>query len=109
MVFTSLEKFDGISVRPLTVAEVKQIAGRAGRHASQYETGTVTCLRAVRLYACTASLQCHWRRGTDWHSQSPSEILGAEFHLPFNHAENMMTFFLECSVKRLCVLLLLVT
>lgn len=48
--FTSLEKYDGISVRPLTVAEVKQIAGRAGRHASRYETGTVTCLRAVRSY-----------------------------------------------------------
>jgi hypothetical protein len=31
VVFTSLSKFDGISERLLTVSEIKQIAGRAGR------------------------------------------------------------------------------
>ncbi len=32
VVFTSLTKFDGVGPRPLTPAEVGQIAGRAGRH-----------------------------------------------------------------------------
>ncbi|MFM2041722.1 MAG: helicase RhrA [Pseudomonadota bacterium] len=31
VLFTSLEKFDGVEQRPLTSTEVKQIAGRAGR------------------------------------------------------------------------------
>ena len=31
VVFTSLSKFDGIQERPLTIGEIKQIAGRAGR------------------------------------------------------------------------------
>jgi ATP-dependent RNA helicase SUPV3L1/SUV3 len=32
VVFTGLTKFDGVSPRPLTTAEVGQVAGRAGRH-----------------------------------------------------------------------------
>jgi ATP-dependent RNA helicase SUPV3L1/SUV3 len=31
VLFTTLEKFDGVAVRPLTAAEIRQIAGRAGR------------------------------------------------------------------------------
>lgn len=41
IIFSSMEKFDGVIDRPLTAAEVKQISGRAGRFGSQYETGTV--------------------------------------------------------------------
>eukprot|EP00884_Botryococcus_braunii_P009866 jgi/Botrbrau1/18881/Bobra.177_2s0040.1 len=44
VVFTTMEKWDGVAMRPLTPAEVKQIAGRAGRHASRYSNGSVTCL-----------------------------------------------------------------
>ncbi len=32
VVFTGLTKFDGVGPRPLTLAEVGQVAGRAGRH-----------------------------------------------------------------------------
>lgn len=35
VVFTSLSKFDGLEERPLTAAETKQIAGRAGRWVQQ--------------------------------------------------------------------------
>ena len=46
VVFASLSKFDGTSVRPLEPTMVKQIAGRAGRYNSRYgASGEVTCLR----------------------------------------------------------------
>jgi ATP-dependent RNA helicase SUPV3L1/SUV3 len=38
--FASLRKFDGITPRPLTKAEIAQIAGRAGRHMSDGTFGT---------------------------------------------------------------------
>ena len=40
VVFLEMEKYDGDIIRPLTDAEIKQIAGRAGRY-GQYETGYV--------------------------------------------------------------------
>ena len=40
VVFLESEKYDGDITRPLTDAEIKQIAGRAGRY-GQYETGYV--------------------------------------------------------------------
>jgi superfamily II RNA helicase len=42
-----MEKFDGARFRPLTGAEVKQIAGRAGRYGSRYGSGHVTCMHQV--------------------------------------------------------------
>ena len=60
IVFTSLEKFDGSSFRPLTAAEVKQIAGRAGRFGSSHSRGRVTCMHQVSTSAehslCQVSL-----------------------------------------------------
>ncbi|WP_246148284.1 helicase-related protein [Skermanella pratensis] len=38
VLFTALEKFDGTAVRPLAPAEIRQIAGRAGRF-GQFEAG----------------------------------------------------------------------
>ncbi|HVO04155.1 MAG TPA: helicase-related protein [Candidatus Cybelea sp.] len=38
--FASLRKFDGITPRPLTKAEIAQIAGRAGRHMTDGTFGT---------------------------------------------------------------------
>ncbi len=40
--FASLRKFDGITPRPLTNAEIGQIAGRAGRHMSDGTFGTTS-------------------------------------------------------------------
>lgn len=40
VIFTAEEKYDGKETRPLTVAEIKQIAGRAGRF-GKYEEGFV--------------------------------------------------------------------
>ncbi|XXQ36084.1 RNA helicase [Plasmodiophora brassicae] len=46
IIFTSLRKFDGQETRRLTVSEVLQIGGRAGRYGSEFPTGEVTCLEA---------------------------------------------------------------
>lgn len=42
IIFSTLEKFDGEDDRHLTVSEIKQIAGRAGRYQSRYENGFVS-------------------------------------------------------------------
>ncbi|KAK9917692.1 hypothetical protein WJX75_007248 [Coccomyxa subellipsoidea] len=58
VVFTSMEKFDGTSFRPLTPPEVKQIAGRAGRYGSKFACGQVTCLNEedmAYLHTCLAA------------------------------------------------------
>ncbi|KAJ3673294.1 hypothetical protein LUZ60_006668 [Juncus effusus] len=44
IVFSTMKKFDGESHRDLTVPEIKQIAGRAGRYGSKFPVGEVTCL-----------------------------------------------------------------
>ena len=59
IVFTSMEKFDGSSFRPLTAAEVKQIAGRAGRFGSSYGRGGITCMHQVMGESCTVCIIFH--------------------------------------------------
>ncbi|KAK9809601.1 hypothetical protein WJX73_006619 [Symbiochloris irregularis] len=44
IVFATMDKFDGVETRPLTVSETKQIAGRAGRYGSKFSKGIVTTL-----------------------------------------------------------------
>jgi len=48
IVFLQADKFDGISRRPLTVPEIKQIAGRAGRFGI-YDTGYVNAMGEQEL------------------------------------------------------------
>lgn len=43
VIFANIHKFDGIAPRPLNATEMRQIAGRAGRH-GLYDTGYVTVL-----------------------------------------------------------------
>jgi ATP-dependent RNA helicase SUPV3L1/SUV3 len=44
VIFSSLGKYDGITQRQLTVSEIKQIAGRAGRFSGTYPNGLVSSL-----------------------------------------------------------------
>ncbi|KAI8010632.1 hypothetical protein LOK49_LG06G02987 [Camellia lanceoleosa] len=44
IIFSTLMKFDGVEHRQLTIPEIKQIAGRAGRYGSKFPFGEVTCL-----------------------------------------------------------------
>ncbi|KAH9764893.1 DExH-box ATP-dependent RNA helicase DExH16 [Citrus sinensis] len=49
IIFSTMKKFDGVELRDLTVPEVKQIAGRAGRYGSKFPVGEVTCLDSEDL------------------------------------------------------------
>ena len=53
LVFSALRKFDGLADRPLTPAEIRQIAGRAGRHRTP---GVCTTLDEADLPALRAGL-----------------------------------------------------
>lgn len=44
VVFSQVEKFDGVQMRRLLPTEVKQIGGRAGRFGSEFPSGVVSCL-----------------------------------------------------------------
>uniref|UniRef100_A0A803MQV1 RNA helicase n=1 Tax=Chenopodium quinoa TaxID=63459 RepID=A0A803MQV1_CHEQI len=56
IIFSTLQKFDGQEMRDLTVPEIKQIAGRAGRFGSKYPVGEVTCLNGEDLPLLHSSL-----------------------------------------------------
>ncbi|XP_042059770.1 ATP-dependent RNA helicase SUV3, mitochondrial-like [Salvia splendens] len=56
IIFSTLKKFDGIEMRDLTVSEIKQIAGRAGRYKSKFPVGEVTCVKADDLPLLHSSL-----------------------------------------------------
>ncbi|XP_014519242.1 DExH-box ATP-dependent RNA helicase DExH16, mitochondrial isoform X2 [Vigna radiata var. radiata] len=70
IIFSSTKKFDGFEVRDLTVPEIKQIAGRAGRYGSNFPEGQVTCLDEDDLPLLHSSLN------------SPSPILERAGLLP---------------------------
>lgn len=56
IIFSTLRKFDGVETRELTVSEIKQIAGRAGRYKSKFPVGEVTCQAAKDLPLLHSSL-----------------------------------------------------
>ncbi|VVA20950.1 PREDICTED: ATP-dependent RNA [Prunus dulcis] len=57
IIFSTMKKFDGFEKWELTVPEVKQIAGRAGRYGSKFPVGEVTCLNADDLPLLHSSLE----------------------------------------------------
>ncbi|KAI5440284.1 DExH-box ATP-dependent RNA helicase DExH16, mitochondrial isoform X1 [Lathyrus oleraceus] len=70
IIFSTMQKFDGFEMRDLTVPEIKQIAGRAGRYGSNFPLGEVTCMYAEDLPLLHSSLD------------SPSPILERAGLLP---------------------------
>ncbi len=84
LVFTTIEKFDGIADRVLTPQEIRQIAGRAGRYGI-HEEGVVTALNARHISLLRRSLEAHdpaprigpiWISPTDEHLRRLSAIIG---------------------------------
>ncbi|TXG72097.1 hypothetical protein EZV62_000676 [Acer yangbiense] len=57
IIFSTMQKFDGSEMRDLTVPEIKQIAGRAGRYGSHFPVGEVTCLDPEDLPLLHSSLK----------------------------------------------------
>ncbi|KAK9009537.1 hypothetical protein V6N11_036069 [Hibiscus sabdariffa] len=82
IIFSSLKKFDGFEQRYLTIPEIKQIAGRAGRYGSKFPRGEVTCANAEDLPLLHSSLK------------SASPILEEDFLENAKLSENY--FFANC-------------
>ncbi|SDK32298.1 ATP-dependent RNA helicase SUPV3L1/SUV3 [Methylophilus rhizosphaerae] len=57
VIFANIHKFDGVAPRPLNATEMRQIAGRAGRH-GLYETGFVTVLEDDEQWHLNEMLNC---------------------------------------------------
>jgi ATP-dependent RNA helicase SUPV3L1/SUV3 len=102
VVFTGLTKFDGVGPRPLTPAEVGQIAGRAGRHvrdghfASTVELGPLDpgMVAAVEEHRFAPLARLFWRTD-DLDFFSPLALLGSldreppqPFYVRMRHAED---------------------
>ncbi|HTW85561.1 MAG TPA: helicase-related protein [Candidatus Sulfotelmatobacter sp.] len=84
VVFAAVRKFDGVATRNLTAAEIRQIAGRAGRY-GLHEEGLVTALdardvglirRAVEGRAPEAPDGPLWISPTDEHLRRLGAIIG---------------------------------
>ncbi|XP_016169302.1 DExH-box ATP-dependent RNA helicase DExH16, mitochondrial-like isoform X1 [Arachis ipaensis] len=56
IIFSTLKKFDDFEFWDLTVPEIKQSAGRAGRYRSNFSVGEVTCIDAEDLPLLHSSL-----------------------------------------------------
>lgn len=57
VIFANIHKFDGVAPRMLNATEMRQIAGRAGRH-GLYETGYVTVLEDDEQWHLNEMLGC---------------------------------------------------
>lgn len=57
IIFANIHKFDGIAPRPLNATEMRQIAGRAGRH-GLYDIGYVTVLEDDEQWHLHEMLDC---------------------------------------------------
>ena len=105
VVFTGLAKFDGVGPRPLTPAEVGQIAGRAGRHvtdgqfAATAELGDMDprLVEAVESHRFAPLTHLQWRTD-ELDFFSPLGLLGSlerqpphPFLLRMRHAEDQRT------------------
>jgi ATP-dependent RNA helicase SUPV3L1/SUV3 len=84
LVFSAIEKFDGVADRLLTPYEIRQIAGRAGRYGI-HEDGQVSALNARFIPFLKRALEGHapaaargpiWISPTDDHLQRLSAIIG---------------------------------
>ncbi len=84
LVFSAVEKYDGIARRPLRPPELRQIAGRAGRY-GLHEHGQVSALDARQVRFLRAGLERFdpvegelpiWISPTDEHLERLSRIIG---------------------------------
>jgi ATP-dependent RNA helicase SUPV3L1/SUV3 len=97
LIFTTVEKYDGVSERLLTPQEIRQIAGRAGRY-GLHEEGLVTAMDARDVPLLRESIEHRdadpaegpiWISPTDDHLRRLSEIIGT------TRVDRLLQFFHE--------------
>jgi ATP-dependent RNA helicase SUPV3L1/SUV3 len=97
VVFTALEKHDGIGRRALTTAEVAQIAGRAGRHVRDGHFAPTTELgpldtrlvRAVEEHRFPPLEMLYWRSSELDYSSGPALLASLEHRPPHEWMRRM--------------------
>ncbi|EGG23919.1 Mitochondrial RNA helicase [Cavenderia fasciculata] len=98
IIFSTIKKFDGKQQRLLKHSELKQIAGRAGRFASAYNVGMVTCTNARDLPTIKKLLElpnvANERAGVfpQWEQLETFSTLQDNHSIPFSE---LMTMFIE--------------
>lgn len=95
LVFSTLEKFDGIAERRLMPQEVRQIAGRAGRY-GMHEEGLVTSLDARDvgyLRRCLEDVQTATLSGPIWISPTDDHLRRLGTILGTNRVGRLLQFF----------------
>lgn len=78
VIFCQTSKFDGLTFRPLTATEIKQIAGRAGRY-GKYDQGLVAVMESTKLIENALAQPAE--PVTHATIPFPSEALGYDFSL----------------------------
>jgi ATP-dependent RNA helicase SUPV3L1/SUV3 len=97
VVFTALEKHDGIGRRALTTAEVAQIAGRAGRHVRDGHFASTTDLgplderlvRAVEGHRFPPLEMLYWRSSELDYASAPALLASLERRPPHEWMRRM--------------------
>lgn len=95
--FAGMSKFDGREDRPLEIAELAQIAGRAGRYLNQGTFGTLSPLpafapsivRAIEGHHFPSESQLWWRN-SDLDFDSPESLLQSLRRLPTDRGLKLM-------------------
>ncbi len=96
--FAGMSKFDGREERPLEIAELAQIAGRAGRYLNQGTFGTLSPLpafapsivRAIEAHRFPPEAQLWWRNSAlDF--ESPKALLESLKHAPQGRGLRLMS------------------
>ncbi len=95
LIFTAIEKFDGVGDRLLTSQEVRQIAGRAGRY-GLHEEGQVTALNArhiPHLRRCLDDADPAPRPGPIWISPTDEHLRRLSAIIGTTRVSRLLQFF----------------
>ncbi|KAF9426493.1 RNA helicase [Podila epigama] len=103
IIFEAVEKFDGVNVRSLSLTQLKQIAGRAGRFGTDYAVGQATTLLQGDIPALQRALEAPMIEIERAAIQPTAEMLGLfSLYLPgVPFSRVLMTFELLSSHSNL--------
>ena len=95
LIFSAIDKYDGVTDRLLTPYEIRQIAGRAGRYGI-HEEGEVTALNARHIALLRRALEGHApaaARGPIWISPTDDHLLRLSTIIGTTRISRLLQFF----------------